>query len=279
MNVGIIGLGLIGGSFAKAFKENSDAIVFGHDTDKATVSYAWLSEMIDGTLTDENIGECELLIIALYPGDAVNFIKEKAHLINKKTLVIDACGTKRSVCEAGFAAAREHGFTFVGGHPMAGIQFSGIKHSRGDLFKGASMIVIPPAYDDITLFERIKNALVPARFGKLTISDAQKHDKIIAYTSQLAHVVSSAYIKSEGAEVHHGYSAGSYKDMTRVATLNETMWTQLFLENRENLSEELGKLIAELSKYKEALDGNDPDTLKDLLREGRECKAKAEQNI
>lgn len=279
MNVGIIGLGLIGGSFAKAFKENSDAIVFGHDTDKATVSYAWLSEMIDGTLTDENMGECELLIIALYPGDAVNFLKEKAHLINKNTLVIDACGTKRSVCEAGFAAAREHGFTFVGGHPMAGIQFSGIKHSRGDLFKGASMIIIPPAYDDITLFERIKNALAPARFGKLTISDAQKHDKIIAYTSQLAHVVSSAYIKSESAEVHHGYSAGSYKDMTRVATLNETMWTQLFLENRENLSDELGKLICELSKYKTALDANDHDTLKELLREGRECKAKAEQNI
>lgn len=276
MNIGIIGLGLIGGSFAKAYKQNSSNTVYGFDTDRATVSYARLSETIDEVLTDETICECDILIIALYPDDAVDFLKEKSNLIKKDALVIDTCGTKRSVCRAGFEAAKKNGFVFVGGHPMAGIQFSGIKYSRADLFNGASMIIVPPTYDDIKLFDRIKTALAPAAFAKITVSTSEKHDKIIAYTSQLAHVVSSAYIKSESAEVHNGYSAGSYKDMTRVATLNEDMWTGLFLENAENLSDELGKLINELEKYKKALDENNAQKLHDLLREGRECKERAD---
>jgi prephenate dehydrogenase len=164
----------------------------------------------------------------------------------------------------------------VGGHPMAGIQFSGIKHSRADLFVGASMIVVPPSNDDIRLFERIKNVFMPLGFSKITVTDAKTHDEIIAYTSQLAHIVSNAYIKSESAAVHHGFSAGSYKDMTRVATLNENMWTQLFMENRQNLSNELSKLILSLEKYKVALDNDDADMMRELLKEGRECKERAD---
>ena len=276
MNIGIIGLGLIGGSFAKAFKQNSSNMIFGYDSDKSSMSYARLSETVDETLNDENIGECDLIIIALYPDAAISFLNSKAALIKKDALIIDTCGTKRKVCKACFEIAEKYGFIFAGGHPMAGTQFSGIKYSRADLFIGSSMIIVPPSFDDIILLDRIKSALLPAGFGKITLSTAENHDKIIAYTSQLAHVVSNAYIKSKTAEKHHGFSAGSYKDMTRVATLNDDMWSQLFLENRDNLSSEIDCLINSLSEYKKALDANDADTLRRLLRDGTECKQRAD---
>lgn len=276
MNVAVIGLGLIGGSFAKAFKQNGKNTVYGYDINELSLSYAKLSETIDEEVCEKTLSECDITIIALYPDDAADFILKNATVFKKGSLVIDACGTKAKICDTGFRTAAENGFVFVGGHPMAGIQFSGIKHSRADLFVGASMIVVPPSNDDIRLFERIKNVFMPLGFSKITVTDAKTHDEIIAYTSQLAHIVSNAYIKSESAAVHHGFSAGSYKDMTRVATLNENMWTQLFMENRQNLSNELSKLILSLEKYKVALDNDDADMMRELLKEGRECKERAD---
>lgn len=276
MKIGIVGLGLIGGSFAKAYKKNCDCVVYGYDTDRSSLSYAHLSEIIDEELCDENISLCDILILALYPDAAVDFLNKKAHLIKKDSLVIDTCGTKRRVCEEGFRKASENGFVFVGGHPMAGIQFSGIKHSAADMFENASMVIVPPSFDDIKLLDRVKTALLPARFGKLTFSTAENHDKIIAYTSQLAHVVSNAYAKSETAPMHHGFSAGSYKDMTRVATLNENMWSQLFIENREFLSKELSELIDSLTEYKNALDKGDSKELVKLLSDGCQSKMRAD---
>lgn len=276
MNIGIVGLGLIGGSIAKAYKKYSDAKVFGFDIDKQSLSYAKLSETIDETLTDDVLLECDLVFISLYPKEAIEFLKEKANLFKKDALVMDTCGVKQELCELGFSLAKEHGFVFVGGHPMAGIQFSGIKFSDADLFKGASMVVVPPAFDDIYLLDRIRSSLKPLNFGKYSLCTAQKHDKIIAYTSQLAHIVSNAYVKSEAAQEHHGFSAGSYKDMTRVAILNEDMWTYLFMHNKENLSLEISELITSLTKYKEALDAGDEQLLYNLLKEGRERKERAD---
>lgn len=278
MKTAIIGLGLIGGSFAKAFKARSENIVYGADLDSETLSYARLSETIDEVLTDETIGEMKLIIIALYPDAAVKWLEQKAHLISKDAVVIDTCGTKREVCGSCFAAAEKYGFTFVGGHPMAGTQFSGIKYSRADLFSGASMVIVPKDLGDIALLEKIKTLLAPLEFGKITPSTAEEHDKIIAFTSQLAHIVSGAYIKSDTAKQHHGFSAGSYKDMTRVATLNEEMWATLFLQNRDNLVCELDSIIGALDDYRTAIKNGDRKYLVELLHEGCECKAFVDGN-
>ena len=183
--------------------------------------------------------------------------------------VIDCGGVKRNICEEGFALAKEHGFLFVGGHPMAGSQKGGYKNSRDNLYKGASMIIVPPVTDDIRLLERIKNLVMPAGFGKVTVTTAENHDRMIAFTSQLAHVVSNAYIKSPTAGQHKGFSAGSYKDLTRVAWLNPAMWTELFLENGENLLQELDQLIGALGQYRSAIAEQDADRLCQLLDEGR----------
>lgn len=170
MKIAIIGLGLIGGSLAKAFKAYTDNRVYGCDADAATLAYAKLSETVDEPLTDEILPECDLVIVALYPNATIRVLSEKAPLIKKGALVIDTCGTKRKVCAACFALAETYGFTFVGGHPMAGIQFSGIKYSRADLFKGASMILVPPHLDDMAFLTGMKTLFLPLGFSKVVLT-------------------------------------------------------------------------------------------------------------
>ena len=272
MTVGIIGLGLIGGSMAKAYKQNSSATVLAADRDSTIVEYARLQGAVDGELTTDTLPSCDLILIALYPRAAIEYLKNTAHLIAQDTLVIDLCGTKRTVCEAGFALARQYGFTFVGGHPMAGTQYSGFKHARENLFHGASMVLVPPTFDDIFLLDRVKKALAPAGFGRMTVTTADQHDEMIAFTSQLAHVVSNAYVKSPTARSHKGFSAGSYKDLTRVARLNEEMWSELFVENKEHLVSELNTLIASLTEYRNAIRDGDAAATRSLLKDGREAK-------
>ncbi len=270
--IGIVGLGLIGGSLARAYKEYSDFTVYGYDINDGTVLLALTDGCLDGRLDDENIKECDLLLIALYPQAAIDYVEQKKDLIPASALVIDCCGVKGNVCDALFPVAERSGFTYIGGHPMAGTQYSGFLKSKANMFRNASMILVPPVYDDIMLLDRAKRLLDPLGFGRYVVTTAQKHDEMIAFTSQMAHVISNAFIKSPTAKEHKGYSAGSYKDMTRVASLNEGMWTELFLSNSEALEKEIGILIDSLCEYRDAVRDHDADRLRELLREGRIAK-------
>lgn len=279
MKVGIAGLGLIGGSLAKSYKLDGSSTVYGYDTGDGVVGIAQIAEAIDGELTEENIGACDLILVALYPQDAIDYLRKIAPFVSPKAFVIDCCGVKREVCAECFKLANQFGFTFIGGHPMAGTQFSGFKNSKATLFKGASMIIVPPVFDDMALLEKIKELLEPVGFGRISVTTPEKHDEIIAFTSQMAHLVSNAYIKSPTAQTHKGFSAGSYKDLTRVAWLNEEMWTQLFLENSDNLIKELDFLMDSLAEYRSALVASDSARLKQLLAEGRKCKEAADGDL
>ncbi len=276
MNIGVVGLGLIGGSFAKAYKQQPGNIVYAFDADQSILDLARIAGAVDEVLNQDTIKLCNCILIALYPQATIDYLSEAAPLIAPDTVVIDCCGIKRIVCEQCFAIAKKHGFTFVGGHPMAGTQHFGFKYSRGSLFKGASMVIVPPRYGDIVFFDRIKQLLEPAGFGQITITTAEKHDRIIAITSQLAHIVSNAYIKSPTASEFKGLSAGSYKDLTRVAWLNEDMWSQLFMGNRDNLIEEIDFIINSLSEYRDALKEGNNQKLKKLLADGRKLKEKVD---
>ena len=271
MIIGVVGLGLIGGSFAKAYRADGHT-VFGYDTDAAILSFARLSGAIDGALDGETIGQCDAIIIAVNPGDAVAYLDENASVIAKKTLVIDCCGVKRSVCSRCFPLAQRYGFVFVGGHPMAGSHKAGFKNSRADLFRGVSMILVPPVYDDPALLGRIEKTIKPAGFGHLTVTTAAKHDEMIAFSSQMAHVVSNAYIKSPTAREHKGFSAGSYKDLTRVARLNADMWAELCMDNNDFLIRELDGFIKTVALYRDALAAGDKNKLAGLLEEGSRLK-------
>lgn len=274
--VGIVGLGLIGGSFAKAYHA-AGWRVLAFDIDADTMAVASIDETIQATLEPGNVGECDLILLTLYPADCIAWLKENAERVRRDCLVIDTAGVKREVCAGCMPIAAEHGFTFVGGHPMAGTQYSGYKYTRENLFHNAPMVICPPRVDDMALFERIKDLLAPAGFGSICVSIPEEHDKRIAFTSQLAHIVSNAFIKSPTAQGHKGFSAGSYKDLTRVAWLNENMWTELFFDDADNLLFELDTIIASLGEYRDALAARDADTMRRLLADGRRAKENAER--
>lgn len=273
MKIAVIGLGLIGGSIAKAIKEQTDHTVLGADIVQSVLLRAKLTEAIDEELTEENLSECETVIIALYPEAAVRWLRENAKRIAKHALVVDCCGVKKYVCDRVKDLAEEHGFVFIGGHPMAGRERSGFDFSTSEMFKKASMILTPYADTDIREIERAKKLFLSIGFGRITIRTPEEHDRIIAYTSQLAHVLSNAYIKSPTAPYHSGLSAGSFRDMTRVATLNPKMWVELFFENRDNLITEIDTLADRLTEYSRALKENDADALRRLLEDGVMMKA------
>lgn len=271
MLIGIVGLGLIGGSFAKAYSAAGHTVA-AVDTDISVLQYAKLTGAVQKELTPDVLPECDLILICTYPGAAIEYMRTNGQSIGEKPVVIDCCGTKRCIVEKGMELAERFGFTYIGGHPMAGTQYSGFKHSREDMFQNAPMVIVPPRYDDIVLLERIKELLSPAGFSQISVTTAEKHDEMIAYTSQLAHIVSSAYIKSPTVRDHKGISAGSYRDMTRVAWLNPQMWAELCLDNRDNLIEEVDILIRNLEDYRAALKNNDSEALIRLLDEGRRIK-------
>jgi prephenate dehydrogenase len=233
------------------------------------LAFDMLSGAVHGKLDETNISECDLLLLAIYPGGSAAWLEKYAHLVRKDALVLDCCGIKQEICDRCFPLAEKYGFTFVGGHPMAGTQFSGFKYSRANMFVGAPMVLVPPRFDDMDLLDRVKAALSPCGFGSFSVTTASDHDRLIAFTSQMPHVISNAFIKSPTASMHKGFSAGSYKDLTRVAWLNAPMWAELCMENRENMMFELDHYITSLQAYKKALENNDLDALTALLEEGK----------
>ena len=265
---GVVGLGLIGGSMAKTIKERTGICVFGYDRDEEVLGSALREGSIDEALSKDNIGKCDILLIALYPRAAVDFISGHKELISEGTMVIDLCGVKRAVIKPLMPVLSEAAFDFIGGHPMAGTEKTGYYNSRAGLFDGASMILVPVKNSEESI-EKAESFFMSLGFGRTVRTDMDVHDRIIAFTSQLAHVVSNAYVKSPTAKVHDGYSAGSYLDLTRVAWLNEVMWSELFVDNREALADEIDRLIEDLRGYSELIREGRQEELQELLREGR----------
>lgn len=271
MTVGILGLGLIGGSLARAYALEGHRVLCAN-RNESMLSFAMLSGAVEAPLTQENIAECDLILLAIYPDGSASWLEQHAPYIRKDALVIDCCGIKREICSRCFPLAKEHGFTFIGGHPMAGNQFSGFKYSRANLFEGAPMVLVPDRFDDIDLLDQAKQALAPCHFGSFSVTTAEDHDRMIAFTSQMPHIVSNAFIKSPTALEHRGFSAGSYKDLTRVAWLNAPMWAELILQNRTYTLNELDTFIDNLQKYRTAIAENDEAALIALLEEGKRRK-------
>lgn len=271
MKVGILGLGLIGGSLARAFTKSGHTVL-ACEKDESVLTFAQLAGVVSAPLNDVNVSDCELILLSVYADASATWLETNGHRINRSALVIDCCGIKQEVCRRCFPVAEKYGFTFIGGHPMAGSHHSGFKYSRSNLFQGAPMVLVPPRYDDPVLLQRVKDALEPCGFKSFSVTTAEAHDEMIAFTSQMPHIISNAFIKSPTAQSHSGFSAGSYKDMTRVAWLNPQMWAELFLSNKDNILHELDFLISSLQDYKTAIALQDEQKLINLLDEGRKRK-------
>lgn len=271
MKVGILGLGLIGGSLARAYAKAGHT-VYACEADSSMLEFAQLAGAVHGELNQETVVQCDFILLAIYAAASADWLEKNASLIAADTVVMDCCGIKQEICSRCFPLAKQYGFTFVGGHPMAGSHHSGFKYSRSNLFQGAPMVLVPPRYDDPLLLEQLKDLLSPCKFGSFSVTTAETHDRMIAFTSQMPHILSNAFIKSPTALQHKGFSAGSYKDLTRVAWLNPQMWSELFLSNRENVLNELDVYIENLQQYRAAIADVDTQQLIALLDEGRKRK-------
>ena len=270
--VGVVGLGLIGGSMAKAIHQYTDCTLLGYDLDGAVLSRALDEGVLAAALTPDRLSECDLVIIALYPEATVDYVTRNRDRFRKEGLVMDCGGVKGVVCGPLEAVVQDAGFRFVGGHPMAGIERSGYANAFPELFQRASLILTPYPGTPQSCLEEIWQFARRLGFGHLQPSTPEQHDHIIAYTSQLAHVVSCAYVGSPSAPNFQGFSAGSFKDMTRVAKLNEEMWTELFLENREALVREIDTLVEELAAFAYTIRRGDRENLRNMLKRAREIK-------
>ena len=205
-------------------------------------------------------------------------LEKFAPLLAEGALVTDTAGVKRPVMNMMQTfSARFPGLFFCGAHPMAGREFSGVAHSTASLYENASVLLVP-LRTPLEKLALLKKMYTDAGAGGAVVTDAAEHDKMIAYTSQLAHVVSSAYVQSESAEKHYGYSAGSFRDMTRVARMNAAMWTELMTDNADFLSREIRALAGRLTSYADALDAGDRAGLFGLLEGGNSVKLSVEKD-
>lgn len=269
MKIGIVGLGLIGGSLAKTIKLHTKATVYGCDLNQQTIRQALLLDAIDEEMTDESLAACDLVLVALYPGAIVEWVKSHAHLFKDDAMVIDCGGVKQAIVNELAPISHQARWHFIGGHPMAGREFSGFHYAQDNLFDNASMILTPMGDEDPALLQKARDFFMDLGFRRVQFATPLVHDEMIAYTSQLAHIVSSAYVKTPLADRHRGFSAGSFRDMTRVAKLAEDMWTELFFDNKDALMPELDALVDRMAAYRDALRNNDREGMRALLREGR----------
>lgn len=277
MNIGIIGMGLIGGSLGRAIIKNTDHKIYGYDIDDNALLKADLLKAQNYVLKESDFKKLDLVIFALCPNATINTMSEILPKLKDGAIIIDSCGNKRKVVENMKSLAKVYPkLNFVGCHPMAGREFSGISHSSANLFERAYIILVTVTNNIETLC-LVKKLFLDIGARDVEFCTAEKHDEMIAYTSQLAHIVSSSYIKSQNAVKHAGFSAGSFRDLTRVAKLNPKMWTELFIENKDNLIGEIDNIIKNLSDYKNAIEKGDEKTLFNLLNDGVLMKEKAEK--
>lgn len=270
MKITVVGLGLIGGSLCKHIKKHTEHKVGGIDINPETIKMALSQGAID--YEEKEVGNADITIIGLFPDKCIDFCINNASKFKKHSIVIDVSGVKESIVQAVEPVLAEHEVTFVGAHPMAGREFSGYEYSLDNLFDNASFIMTPTKNTPQKVINLLEDFAYAINFKKVVIASAEDHDSIIAFTSQLAHVVSNAYIKSPTHQRQLGFSAGSFQDLTRVAKLNEDMWTPLFLMNKNALCFEIDYIIDRLTEYRNAIENGEADTLKELLREGRILK-------
>ncbi len=275
MIITAVGLGLIGGSMCKAIKKHTNHTVYGIDVNKETIAMAVSQNAIDSETDD--LGLADITIVSLYPTDAIDYITANAYKFKEGSIVIDTCGIKKAVVDSVTPLLERYGVTFIGAHPMAGREFSGFEYSLDNLFDEASFIITPTDSVPQAKLNLLEDFAYSMHFKKVVFASPEEHDQIIAFTSQLAHVVSNAYIKSPTHRKQLGFSAGSFQDLTRVAKLNEVMWTPLFMLNKEPLCFEIDYIIDRLTEYRDAMQNGDSGRLCELLKEGRILKEETKQ--
>ncbi|MBR2279498.1 MAG: prephenate dehydrogenase [Ruminococcus sp.] len=271
MIIAVVGMGIIGGSFCKAIKKNTDHYVIGLNRTKSTLEKALADGAIDKIGDKKSLSEADVVILALYPQAAIDFIEKNGSYIKKDAVVTDSAGIKSEICPKLMELSEKFGFEFVGSHPMAGKEINGYEASDADLFNGASYIIVPCGASDKAV-KNLSDLAIDIKFGMIKISNPEEHDRMIAFTSQLPHILACAYVMSPCCINHKGFSAGSYRDVSRVANINAELWSELFLENREPLIGELETLRDNILAITDAVKANDKERIEELLEKAHKTK-------
>lgn len=271
MKIAVVGLGIIGGSFCKALKKYTDHYVIGINRTKSTLEKAYSDGSIDEAGNEKSLEKADVVILALYPEAAVDYIEKNGKYINKNAVVTDSAGIKSDICPKLVELSEKFGFTFVGSHPMAGKETNGYESADSDLYKGASYIIVPCGADEKSV-KILSDLALEMKFGMIKISTPEEHDRMIAFTSQIPHVLACAYVMSPCCPNHKGFSAGSYKDVSRVANINAKLWSELFLENREPLIRELEILRDNILSITAAVKADDKEKIEELLEKAHNVK-------
>ena len=270
----VAGLGLIGGSMAMALKQYTDWTVLGWNRTRSVAEKALARGAIHAVAEEADIAACDLLIPVLYPEATIDFLRRIIPTMKPGAKIVDLVGVKTKVIDALESIALAHDIHYTGGHPMAGKEVAGFDNAEAKLYAGASMILVPTAATAPGEIEELTALFLQLGFGMVKLCDKFEHDRMIAHTSQLCHVVSNCYVKSPSSPNHKGFSAGSYRDMIRVAGVNEVLWTDLFMTNRDALLEELDIFVSDLLKVRKALSEENRNEMQELLKEGRLIKEK-----
>ena len=271
MKIAVVGMGIIGGSFSKALKKYTNHYIIGINRTQSVLKRAFEEKAIDEIGDERSLSAADIVILALYPQAAVDYVKEYGGYIKKGAVVTDSSGIKREICPQMIELSKKYGFEFVGSHPMAGKETNGFESSEAELFKGASYIITPCEASD-TAVAALSDLAMEMKFASVKISNPEEHDRMIAFTSQLPHVLACAYVLSPCCPNHKGFSAGSYKDVSRVANINAKLWSELFLENREPLIKELDTLIGNIHAITDAVKSNDKKKIEQLLEAAHKVK-------
>ena len=271
MIIAVVGMGIIGGSFCKAIKKNTDHYVIGLNRTKSTLEKALADGAIDKIGDKKSLSEADVVILALYPQAAIDFIEKNGSYIKENAIVTDSAGIKSEICPKLTELSEKFGFEFVGSHPMAGKEINGYEASDADLFNGASYIIVPCGASDKAV-KNLSDLAIDIKFGMIKISNPEEHDRMIAFTSQLPHILACAYVMSPCCINHKGFSAGSYRDVSRVANINAELWSELFLENREPLIGELETLRDNILAITDAVKANDKERIEELLEKAHKTK-------
>jgi len=270
--VAVIGLGIMGGSIVKALKKSGKYYVIGYNRTTDISQRALADKAVDEIWDGASPLDADITVLAVNPNVTYDLFKTLPALLKKGSILTDICGVKAELVKKGEAVGREYGVHFIGGHPMAGRERSGYDYSTEDLFFNRSYIFTETVNTNKEALNILSQMALDIGCSDVTITSPEYHDKMIAYTSQIPHILAGAYMNSPTSATHKGYSAGSYHDVSRVASVDENLWSQLFLQNKDNLLYEIDILIRNLQDYKEAVTRNDSSRLSGIIKTGRILK-------
>jgi len=275
MNIGIVGIGLIGGSYAKSLKKYNYKI-YGIDIDQKTIDYALNHNIIDlgGTNPKEILKELDVVFLCLYPNDTIKFVQKNINYFKRGAIISDVVGIKRQLIDA-FDIYKDDDVEFVFTHPIAGRETIGIKHSDAAIFQNANFVITPTKYNTEEAINVITTLAKQMGFSSVTQIPDTAHDEIIAFTSQLTHAIALSLVNSDDEKYDTSLFIGdSYKDLTRIAQINDELWSELFIKNSYYLLKHINKFEKELDILKEALKSKDKDALKELMQTATKKRGK-----